>query len=74
VDGKRWLAGPPGPRRRVVHQEMSAKGDVYGLNEPFVLPDGSSGQHPGDIALGLGNVVNCGCVQVAALKQLPTGG
>jgi len=72
VDGKRWLAGPPGPRRRPVHQEMSALGDVYALNEPFVLPDGATGQHPGDIALGLGNVVNCGCVQVAALKQLPS--
>jgi|GEM_PF-3553575 len=74
VDGKRWLAGPPGPRRRVLHQEMSAKGDVYALNEPFVLPDGATGMHPGDISLGLGNVVNCGCVQIAALKALPTGG
>jgi len=74
VDGKRWLAGPAGPRRRPVHQEMGAKGDVYGLDEPFVLPDGAKGQHPGDISLGLGNVVNCGCVIIAALKSLPTGG
>ena len=72
VDGKRWLAGPPGPRRRPVHQEMGAKGDVYAMNEPFVLPDGASGQHPGDIALGLGEIINCGCVMVAALKQLPS--
>lgn len=71
VDGKRWLAGPPGDRRRPVHQEMSAKGDVYGLTDDFVLPDGAHGQHPGDSALGLGNIINCGCVLIAALKQLP---
>ena len=74
VDGKRWLAGPPGERRRPVHQSMSNAGDIYALGEPFVLPNGASGMNPGDISLGLGEVINCGCVMVAALKQLPTGG
>ena len=52
---------------------MSGKGEVYALNEPFVLPNGASGMHPGDISLGLGEIINCGCCMVAALKQLPSG-
>jgi len=73
VDGKRWLAGPPGPRRRPVHQEMSAKGEIYGLDEPFVLPNGATGQNPGAMS-PMDENYNCGCVMVAALKALPTGG
>ncbi len=69
VKGKRWLAGPPGPRRRELHQQMSGLGKVYALNEPFVLPDGATGMHPGDPNLGLSNIINCGCVMVAALEE-----
>jgi len=74
VEGKRWLAGPPGERRRPVHQEMSAKGDIYALSDNFVLPNGATGPHPGDIFKGgaraLDEIINCGCVMVAALKRL----
>jgi len=77
VDGKRWLAGPPSDRRRPVHQEMSAKGEVYGLDDDFVLPNGATGKTPGQMTVGgvwsAKENVFCGCVMLAALKQLPSG-
>lgn len=72
VDGKQWLAGPPSDRRRPIHQQMSNDAKVYSLTEDFVLADGATGQHPGDAKLTLKHIVNCGCVMLAALKQLPS--
>ena len=71
VDGKKWLPGPPGPRRRPVHQEMGAIGAIYALDEPFVLPNGATGQNPGAMT-PMDENYNCGCNMVAALKQLPS--
>ena len=57
---KTWLHGGGGMNPRDQHIAMH-RVEVRGLNTPFYMPDGASGQHTHDPALGVRHVANCTC-------------
>lgn len=62
---KRWLSSH-GPTVRPAHAEAEATGAVP-IDEPFIV-DGEELMYPGDPSGSPENVINCHCIQLAAVE------
>lgn len=57
---RKWRHGGGGLEPRILHVQMNNV-TVRGLDQPFILPDGTMMMHPLDPAGGAEHVVNCTC-------------
>lgn len=65
---KEWIPGPRTKDARDSHRATSLLDQRPKQGEPFVLPDGTRMQYPGDPAGGVANVANCRCTVATRLE------